>query len=925
MTLSTVIQASLNNILYHSVNIEAITSNAESFNKLAKTCYQHCCFPAQTLLPAHRQSYRHTLTALRLSLNPPLISMQNQSIKDFQHAIKHLVLPKFPHKAAYKHLAKECALLEQHVLFAHESEQHLNKQVFENDLANIITSKQQPNLSQLILDDVQQHFEISPELLQLLQMQDLLTQGIWHFLQADIQLSKLITHLQQEQIFQRVMRIEKKVRDILSLVRDIHRSAEHAMNDYGDHASLQALEQAQQHLAEHHRCLFHLTQAFQHGDPDKARDLMHTALQHADNDAEQALVHYSLFKLVLAEREPDLVRAFVHLQQAIQLDEAHYAPCDPLSFKLKALLGVGGMGYALLGESAESGTGSEQVVIKCFWQNLQHQQLAEAIKMRQIAEEYVPRLFGAGIYQHHGRLCLVTHYLPEAIDGARWLHEHGKLADDVGLIIAIRLAEALQAMHSMGVLHLDLKPANLLLIPAAQPEAWQIRIIDFGLSKLLPRWGGGGFSSHSLTGTVSQHIAASFEYASPEQKAGLKTDTPSDVYSYGKTLLDLLGDINGFDIPAPLQKTLSKCLKSKPEERINLQDLLLKLINLEDQEFDAARIEAARLQREQAALEQQVQLVKAREELEQQRLEQAQALQAEQARLAHERAALAQQRYEHQQIIKAEQAHLEQVRANLEQLQEAQKGTARTFNTLQTGRMETFTVYEKTVAVNAVPFEMVYVPAGAFMMGSEGGYSEESPAHLVSIRRAFYMGKFPITQAQYQAVMGNNPSRFKGENLPVEQVSWFDAQEFCKQLSQLLGKTCRLPTEAEREYCCRAGTDTKYWWGNNMLARHCWYVDNADNKTHAVDEKLADHSNPFGLCDMSGHIWEWTCSEHAPYGEDKETQCYQAPAQEVGVMRVLRGGSWYDSPDDIRTTLRNYSDPTDRYFFIGFRVLMFDI
>ncbi|MEN9848438.1 MAG: hypothetical protein RL368_1178 [Pseudomonadota bacterium] len=924
MKLSTVMQASLNNLLHHSINLEAITSNADSFNKLAKICYPHFCFPTQTLLPAHRQSYKHTLTALRLSLNPPLMSLQNQAIKGFQHSIKQLVLPKFPHKTAYKHLAKECALLEQHVLFAHESEQAISKQTFENDLAHIIAARQLPNLSQLILDDVQHQFEISPELLQLLQLQDLLTQGMWHFLQADIQLSKFITHLQQEQTFQRVMRIEKKLHDILSWVRDIHRRAEHAMNNYADHASLHALEQAQQHLAEHHSCLSHLTQAFQNGDPEKARDLMHTALQHANNDAEQALVHYSLFKLVLAEREPDLARAFAHLQQAIQLDEAHYAPCDPLSFKLKALLGVGGMGYALLAESAESGAGSEQVVIKCFWQNLQHQQLAEAIKMRQIAEEYVPRLFGAGVYQHHGRLCLVTHYLPEAIDGARWLHEHGKLADDVGLVIAIRLAEALQVMHSMGVLHLDLKPANLLLIPAAQPEAWQIRIIDFGLSKLLPRWGE-GFNSHSLTGTVSLHIAASFEYASPEQKAGLKTDTPSDVYSYGKTMLDLLGDINGFDIPAPLQKTLAKCLKAKPEERINLQDLLLKLINLEDQEFDAAREEVARLQREQTALEQQAQLIKAREELEQQRLEQAQALQTEQACLARERAVLAQQRYEHQQIIKAEQAHLEQVRANLEQLHEVQKGTARSFSTVQAGRVETFTVYEKTVEINAVPFEMVYVPAGEFMMGSEGGYSEESPAHLVNIRRAFYMGKFPITQAQYQAVMGNNPSRFKGENLPVEQVNWFDAQEFCKQLSQLLGKTCRLPTEAEREYCCRAGTDTKYWWGNSIDARHCWYVENADNKTHAVDEKLAEHSNPFGLCDMSGHIWEWTCSEHAPYGDGKEMQCYQAPAQEIGIMRVLRGGSWYDTPDDIRTTLRNYSDPTDRYFFIGFRVVMFEI
>ena len=158
---------------------------------------------------------------------------------------------------------------------------------------------------------------------------------------------------------------------------------------------------------------------------------------------------------------------------------------------------------------------------------------------------------------------------------------------------------------------------------------------------------------------------------------------------------------------------------------------------------------------------------------------------------------------------------------------------------------------------NDVTLDMVYIPGGTFMMGSpEGeGRDTERPQHKVTVQ-AFYMGKYPITQAQYQQVMGNNPSKFKGDNQrqrPVEQVSWNDAVEFCHRLSKQTGTEYRLPSEAEWEYAARAGTTTKYYFGDNITSDLANYGRNV-GKTTAVRKYPP---NAFGLYDMHGNVWEW--------------------------------------------------------------------
>lgn len=219
---------------------------------------------------------------------------------------------------------------------------------------------------------------------------------------------------------------------------------------------------------------------------------------------------------------------------------------------------------------------------------------------------------------------------------------------------------------------------------------------------------------------------------------------------------------------------------------------------------------------------------------------------------------------------------------------------------------------------NQTGIEFVLIPPGSFMMGSTNGRDNEKPVHEVTISQAFYMGKYEVTQGQWQTVMGNNPSNFKdcGGNCPVEQVSWDDAQNFINKLNASNdGFRYRLPTEAEWEYACRAGTTGDYA-GN--LSEMAWYSENSGNKTHAVGGK---RPNDWGLADMHGNVWEW-CQDW-----DHETY-YGAPTDGTAWLtggdqkyRVLRGGSWDFDATDLRSAFRGWFSPDLRSYDFGFRVV----
>jgi TonB family protein len=214
--------------------------------------------------------------------------------------------------------------------------------------------------------------------------------------------------------------------------------------------------------------------------------------------------------------------------------------------------------------------------------------------------------------------------------------------------------------------------------------------------------------------------------------------------------------------------------------------------------------------------------------------------------------------------------------------------------------------------------ELVRISSGTFMMGSTNGETDEKPAHQVTTNYSFYIGKYEVTQAQWQSVMGNNPSYFKDcANCPVEQVSWDDAQNFIKRLNESNdGFRYRLPTEAEWEYACRAGTTGDYA-GN--LTEMAWYYENSGSKTHAVEGK---RSNDWGLADMHGNVLEW-CEDwyHTTYdGAPTDGSAWLSGGEQK--YRVVRGGSWPYSATQLRSAYRlSFYSPDYRSYVIGFRVV----
>ncbi|MDO9633977.1 MAG: SUMF1/EgtB/PvdO family nonheme iron enzyme [Paludibacter sp.] len=231
-----------------------------------------------------------------------------------------------------------------------------------------------------------------------------------------------------------------------------------------------------------------------------------------------------------------------------------------------------------------------------------------------------------------------------------------------------------------------------------------------------------------------------------------------------------------------------------------------------------------------------------------------------------------------------------------------------------------------TETVKGVSFEMIAIKGGTFQMGSNDGESDEKPLHQVTVSD-FMMGKTEVTQALWQAVMGtsaslSNPSNFKGNNLPVEQVSWNDCQEFIKKLNQLTGKQYRLPTEAEWEYAAGGGaTNRTKWAGTNSesnLGEYAWYSSNSGSKTQPVGTKKP---NALGLYDMSGNVWEW-CSDW--YGSDYYRSSPQTNPQgpSSGSYRVGRSGSWFNDANYCRSAFRGSYGPGGRKDDLGFRLVL---
>ncbi|NEP15477.1 MAG: formylglycine-generating enzyme family protein [Leptolyngbya sp. SIO4C1] len=262
---------------------------------------------------------------------------------------------------------------------------------------------------------------------------------------------------------------------------------------------------------------------------------------------------------------------------------------------------------------------------------------------------------------------------------------------------------------------------------------------------------------------------------------------------------------------------------------------------------------------------------------------------------------------------------------------------------------------EDALAISSgqTPLDMVYIPPGIFQMGSpkgeRGHRKAEGPQHSVTIVQPFFMGKYPVTQAQWRAVaalpqvkrdLNADPSNFKGDNRPVEQITWYDAVEFCQRLEKATDRPYRLPTEAEWEYACRAGTTTPFHFGQSITTDLTnyrgtdWEIGgttlsgaygdgpHGEFREETTDVGSFEAANTFGLYDMHGNVWEW-CEDHwhGTYEGAPEDGSAWISSDKSKKSRVLRGGSWFSNPEICRSANRGGDAPDLRDNLTGFRVV----
>jgi formylglycine-generating enzyme required for sulfatase activity len=240
----------------------------------------------------------------------------------------------------------------------------------------------------------------------------------------------------------------------------------------------------------------------------------------------------------------------------------------------------------------------------------------------------------------------------------------------------------------------------------------------------------------------------------------------------------------------------------------------------------------------------------------------------------------------------------------------------------------------KIALPGGVVMRFAWCPPGAFRMGSNHPLwprsKNDRPVHAVTLTKGFFLGIHPVTQGQWNAVMGTDPSHFKGPNRPVEQVSWYDCRRFCERLTARLGGrgAVRLPTEAEWEYACRAGTTSEYHFCDAIAPDRANYDDSLPRIGSAPEQGTVRGqttdvgsfpANPWGLFDMHGNVWEWCSDWYGPYSPGAQTD---PSGPKRGEVRVLRGGSWRTAPSACRSASRDGNAPGDRYSVDGFRVCL---
>ena len=532
-------------------------------------------------------------------------------------------------------------------------------------------------------------------------------------------------------------------------------------------------------------------------------------------------------------------------------------------YRILRLLGKGGMGAVY--QAQDERLGCTVAVKQAFFieEELQRAFLREARLLANLRHHGLPKVIDH-FMENDGQF-LVMEFIP-----GKDLHQMLKERNTpfpVAQVLdwADQLLDVLEFLHSQNppIIHRDIKPANIKLTYRGE-----IILLDFGLAK--------GLASSNSSQTSVSVVGYSAGYAPVEQIQLTGTDQRTDLYALGATLFHLMTGsappdaltARAVNLAIGNRDPLRGTHELNPQVPVSVATVL------------AQALAFSRDQRLSSAVEM-------------------------------------------RQKLRAAGMHITQSPArgtSVINLDDAPTViTPRLNQPPPETKLQTQLPFSGELTVTGQPIknklgmEFLMIPAGEFLMGSPVS-DYEKPQHLVKISKPFYLGKFPVTQKEWKALMKTNPSRYQDELLPVTNVSWDDAQLFIQKLNQCQDGVYRLPTEAEWEYACRAGTTAEY---AGELKEMGWFKENTENRPHPVGLKKP---NAFGLFDMHGNIWEW-CSDWYGSNYYEKSPTIAPPGPGTGSFRINRGGSWMSVAIQCRSAFRGMNAPGTQLDYLGFRLV----